>query len=191
MPTAAATRPSVETKEGPEVVVDVRLNRLVEAWAKSEDAKDGAWLQIAKHVRDKKCTSAQVFAALVKIRGLKESSARVEASRFMRFTRSKEASDMLDEALSGGDISIRDLRSARVMTGERAEVSDDEKYEKKLISVARFALEKGAIEEEPDFIRDCRRAFRLAKKKVTAVHQAAAGDGEEEEAAPPEEEEEE
>jgi hypothetical protein len=180
MPTATATKTGskVETKVDPEVIVDKRLNSLVENWDKTEEAKDGAWLQIAKYVRDKKITSSQLFKALTEIRGLKDTSARVEVSRFMRFQKSQEASDMLDEALSGGDVNVRDLRSASVMKGEKAEVTDEEAYEKKLISVARYAIEKCGITTIEEFQADAKIAYRSAAKKVKASHQSTADDGE-------------
>jgi hypothetical protein len=175
MPTAVKTK--ADTKEKEEVIVDVKLNKLVENWDKLDEQQGGAWMQIAKYVRDKQITSAQIINALVEIRGLKPTSARVEASRFMRFSKSQEASDMLDEAMSGdSDVTVRDLRGAGVLTGSKAEVDPTEAYGKKLLSVAKYAIEKAEITEMNEFLAEARRAFKTAYKKASARDTSGNGD---------------
>jgi hypothetical protein len=92
------------------VVPSVRLNKLVETWnargaggAKAPEQSSAAWLKLCKFVRDNKVSRDQLLYALIKIRGMKE-------SRLLRFQRSAEAGAMLDRALAGEDVTIRDLR---------------------------------------------------------------------------------
>lgn len=181
MPTATATRKqtAVETNEEPEVVVDPRLNKLVDEWGKTKDKTDRFWMQIAAYVRDKEITAKQLLKALIEVRGLKETSARVEVSRFMRFTKSQEASDMLDEALEGdSDITVADLRSAKVLQGEKGDKDPGEVLDKKLVSVCRYAIREADITDIIEFVGQAKRAFKTAYNKEVAAQ--TAGNGEEE-----------
>src|SRR5262249_29664790 len=120
-----------------------------------------------------------LVTALIEIRGLKDTSARVEASRLMRFSKSDEAYDMLTKAIAGKDgITVRDLRSARVLTGDKAEENEEEVLQKKLTAVARYAIEKLGLDAWSDFVPYAKQGWQLAEKKAKAQHvAAAAGNG--------------
>jgi len=182
--------PAVETKDEPEVVVDLTLNKKVEEWTKSTEKADRTWMLLAAYVRDKEISAATLTKALIEVKGLKESSARVETSRLMRFTRSEEASDMLDSALEGdGDITVRDLRSAKVLSGEKAEKDPQEKLDKKLVAVARYAISEAEVEDQADFVSQAKRAWKSAynlELKAQAKATASNGDDEDIEADPDE-----
>ena len=126
-----------------EVIPSIRLNKLVEEWnasgsagAKAPEKTSAAWLRLCRFVRDKPITRAQLHYALIKIRGMKESSAGVVASRLLKFQKSAEASALLDRALAGENITIRDLR------GEGANDSPKEIVKAKLRNAARSAIEE-------------------------------------------------
>src|SRR5258705_5602566 len=99
----------VETSAEESTVVDPKLNQVIEEWSVSNDKAGKSWMKLAKYVRDKAITATQLRYALVEINGMKESSAKVEVSRLIRFQKSQEASDMLNRALKGEDsITVRD-----------------------------------------------------------------------------------
>jgi hypothetical protein len=189
--TKTKTRPStkaqveVETEAEVEVVVDSGLIKLLEKWDKSKEAAnksqataDDNWIQLAKYVRDHDISKEQLRYALVNIRGMKESSANVECTRLLRFQHSEEASDMLDRKLEGDEeISVHDLRSANVKRGEKAEVDPIVHCEKKLTTVAKFAIEEAEIVDVSEFGSLARKAYKIATAKIEA---AAKRNGEEE-----------
>ena len=195
---AAAAVPEVETSVEEEVVVDQGLVKLLEKWdkskevaSKSQDAADGAWIQVAKYVRDHEITKQQLHYVLVEIRGMKEASARVEITRFMRFQTSEAASEMLDRKLEGDeDITMQDLKSASVKKGEKApEIDPVISLERKLISVAKFAIGDAELEDISEFTSIARKAFKTAMAKIESAR-AAEEEGEEAEAEEEGEEEE-
>jgi len=108
-----------------EVVPSIRLNKLVENWnavgtgAKAMEKSGEAWLKLCQFVRDNKVTRAQLLYAMIKIRGMKASSAAVVASRLLRFQKDPEASALLDRALAGENISAHELRGVNKTDPEK------------------------------------------------------------------------
>lgn len=179
----------VETSAEEEVIVDPNLNRLIEKWDSNKATTEKSWMRIAEYVRDKEITSKQLRHALVEIHGLSPGSANVEVSRFMRFQKSQEASDMLDRALEGDEeITVRDLRSAKVMQGERAEKDPEEQVEKKLLATARFAILKAGSEDIGEYVGIARRTYKTAAASIERLQAKAEGDGDQEEEEETEEE---
>jgi hypothetical protein len=150
------------------VVPSIRLNKLVETWnarggigAKAPEKSSEAWLKLAKFVRDNKVTRGQLHYALVKIRGMKDSSAAVVASRLLRFQKDTDASALLDRALAGENVTIRDLRF-----GAAPDASPEEVVKAKLLGAARTACD-GAMKYDV-FISEAGAAFALARLKAEA-----------------------
>lgn len=190
MPTATATATKAKTKTTPtaqtdveteaetEVVVDTGLIKILEKWDKSreqanksQDAADQQWIQLAKYVRDHEISKEQLLYALVKIRGMKESSAKVEAVRLLRFQTSDTASEMLDRKIDGDeDITVHDLRSASVKRGEKAEPTDPTAAcEKRLVTIAKFAISEAEMTDVSEFTALARKAFKTANTKLEAA----------------------
>lgn len=176
----AKTQPQteVETSVEEEVVVDQGLIKLLDKWDKSKEAAnksqeqaDSSWIQVAKYVRDHEITKAQLHYALVEIRGMKEASARVEITRLMRFQISEAASEMLDRKLEGDDsVTVHDLRSASVKKGEKApEVDPVVSVERKLITIAKYAISDAEIEDISEFTSIARKAYKTATAKLEAA----------------------
>ena len=199
MPTATAARPTkrtatkasadVETSEETEVVVDPKLNSLIEKWDKSRGAQNQSWMQLAKYVRDHEITRTQLKYALVEIHGMKESSAITACSRLLRFQKSEEASEMLDRALSGEEgITAADLMGANVFKGEKKDSDPEKTTEKKLLSIAKYAIDKAGIDEVGEYVGLARRTFKQAQTSLAKAQAKAAGNGEEEEEVSEEEE---
>lgn len=193
MPTATATRPTkrvapktkasaeadVETTEETEVVVDPKLNNLIEKWDKSRGATDQSWMQLAKYVRDHEITRVQLKYALVEIHGMKESSAVVACSRLIRFQKSEVASEMLDRAISGEEgITARDLMGANVFKGEKKDKDPEQTTERKLITVAKYAINVAGIDEIGEYVGLARRTFKQAQSAIAKAQAKASGNGE-------------
>jgi len=148
-----------------EVVPSIRLNKLVEGWnaigtgVRALEKSGEAWLKLCAFVRDSKVTRAQLLYALIKIRGMKESSAGVVASRLLRFQKSEEASALLDRALAGEDVTITQLRAKPTKEGVKA----------RLRWAANNALEESMKYDK--FLETAGQAYMKAKmrhtKKVT------------------------
>lgn len=108
-----------------EVVPSIRLNKLVESWnavgtgARASEKSGDAWLKLCAFVRDSKVTRGQLLYAMIKIRGMKPSSAGVVASRLLRFQKSEEASALLDRALAGENVSAHELRGVNKTDPEK------------------------------------------------------------------------
>jgi hypothetical protein len=176
--TRASTKPEVETEVETEVVVDPKLNSLIEKWDKSKGAANQSWMQLAKYVRDHEITRTQLKYALVEIQGMKESSAVVACSRLLRFQKSQEASEMLDRALDGEeDITAADLMGANVFKGEKKDKDPSETMERKLTTVASFAIEKAGIEDVGEYIVLAKRTYRC-KPPSPRREAKASGNGE-------------
>jgi hypothetical protein len=188
----------VETAEETEVVVDTGLVNLIEKWEKSkeqanktQEQADKSWINIARYVRDHEISKAQLHYALVELRGMKESSAKVEISRLMRFQNSQAASDMLDRKIEGDDdITLKDLKSASVKRGEKHEVNPAEATEKRLVMVAKYAISEAGIEDISEFGTLARKAHKIAMSKLeeAAKRNGEQGDSGETEAEEPDEE---
>jgi hypothetical protein len=146
------------------VVPSIRLNKLVEKWnerggagAKASEKSSEAWLRLCKFVRDHKVTRGQLRYALVKVRGMKESSAGVVASRLLRFQKSEQASAMLDRALAGENVTTRDLRIGVSDASNTTEAI----IKAKLRGAARNALDEAMKYDA--FIREAGAAYAKAR----------------------------
>ena len=189
--TATAPRPKakeqVETTESTEVVVDSGLRRLVVAWKKDDDKSGQGWMQIAKYVVDKEeISNKELKKALIDYRGLTENSAKTTASHMLSIRKSTEAQALLNRALKGDkSITVYDLRSSRARKGEQSTADTEELFSKKLATAARFAINKGLVQDEDEFVEAARSSWRAI---IAAAEEQAAEEGTEQEA--PEEEDE-
>jgi hypothetical protein len=148
-----------------ETIPSARLNQLVRKWNESavgaagNSASSAAWIEIAKHVRDKMVSRDQLRYAFIKIRGMKESSASVEASRMLRFQRSEKASEMLDRAIAGEDgITVRDLRHKNVLRGIKSDMPLKDAVGARLRSAARYAVHRRVM-KRTDFVSAAENAY--------------------------------
>lgn len=170
----------VETSAEESTVVDPGLNKAIEEWSTSNDKAGKSWMKLAKYVRDKEITATQLRYALVEINGLKESTAKGEVSRLMRFQKSQAASDMLNRALKGEEgITVRDLQSASVKKGEKPTLDSTEVTERKLKSAARFAIVEAEMEQD-EFISLARSTYKSIAAAIEAKLETN-GEGEEDE----------
>jgi hypothetical protein len=196
--TKTQTKSKVETSEAPATVVDKGLIRLVQSWKKADADSSLGWIHIAQYVvQNETITNKELIQVLREIRGLTESSAKSEASRFMRIRKSDEAQVMLDRALKGDkSITVYDLRSAKIAKKVGDDEEDDEettlqkKLDKKLETAARFGIKEGLVETAKEFGAAAQEAFRVIQALVEAKAAKTSSDGDEEETTEEGEEEE-
>lgn len=155
------------------VVPDLGLHRLVEQWDESLRIANASWATIARHVRDHNVSRPTLFYALVHVHGMKESSAHVECTRFLRFTKSRAASNALDRALNGDEsISVSKLKDVSITQrriGARKSVSqklalDEEAIDRGLAKLARDAVKHGTRDAKT-FLAAAKVAFQLAASR--------------------------
>jgi hypothetical protein len=179
------TKTKSETKEEPKVLADQRLGKLLKDYTQKEIDTASYWLKIVEYVSKTQITRTTLIETLVQFRGVKKSTASVEATFIMQGAKPENAT-LLQQALDK-EIPVREFRKAIMGTGKTNEEGDKEiDYEKrikaKLKPAATYAVENVEITVK-DFKGFAGEVFEKALEREAAK---AAGEESEEEGEPDE-----
>jgi hypothetical protein len=163
------------TKEEAKVIVDQRLGKMLKDYTQSEKTTQGYWLKIVEYVKANELTRDVVKATLIQFRGVQESTANVEATMILNAAK-EEHGDLLDQALAG-DITVREFRKGIMKKREGKEEDPERKLALRMRQTAKYAIEKGEIDDAKEFGRLARETFTEVMEKYT---ETASDDGEEE-----------
>jgi hypothetical protein len=137
-----------ETKEEPKVLADQKLGKLLKDYTAKEIDTASYWLKIVEYVSKVNITRTTLIETLVQFRGVKKSTASVEATFIMQGAKPENA-ELLQQALDK-EIPVREFRKAIMGTGKSDEEGNKEiDYEKrikaKLKPAATYAVENVEI----------------------------------------------
>ena len=176
MAVKTAPAPKSETKEEPKVVVDPRLGKMLKEYTQSEKQTQGYWLKIVEYVKENGITRDVVKATLIQFRQVQESTANVEATMILNAAK-EEHTELLDQALNG-DITVREFRKGIMKKREGKEEDPERKLALRMKQTAKYAIEKGEIDDAKEFGRLARETFTEVMEKYT---ETASDDGDTEE----------
>jgi len=177
--TVSKTKPDAETetKEEAKAIVDTRLGKMLKDYTQSEKQTQGYWLKIVEYVKENELTRDVVKATLIQFRGVQESTANVEATMIMNAAK-EEHSELLDQALAG-DISVREFRKGIMKKREGKEEDPERKLALRMKQTAKYAIEKGEIDDAKEFGRLARETFTEVMEKYTETEGEAEAETEE------------